>query len=105
MSGAILQPYPLKPVSFATTYGTRPDATKAGQGPSACPLTFAFTAQNQGFSVSLQTTFPFGLSNIQTLFIDNSASPERTTISFPMSGETIAAEAFTRGFYPVATNT
>jgi hypothetical protein len=53
--------------------------------------------------VELQGIFPLGLNNIQTLFIDNSASPTVTFVNFPVGGETIAAEPFTRGFYPVTT--
>lgn len=96
--------YQGQPVSFSSTYGTRPNPSQAGSGPAGCPLTFMFGAGNDGYAVSLQTTFPFGLTNIQTVYIDNSASPARTVITFPLSSETIAAEPFTRGFYPCATN-
>ncbi len=96
--------YPLAIISFASTYGTRPDASKQGMGPGVVPLTFNFTPTDQAFDVSMQGTFPLGLPNIQTVYIDNSASATRSTIIFPISGETIVAEPFTRGFYPAVTN-
>lgn len=97
--------YPNAIVSYPSSYGTRPDASKSGQGPSQTQLSFMFPiGVDQTFAVSMQNTFPFGLSNIQTVFVDNSANGSPVTISFP-SGEVISAAPFTRGWYPATTNT
>lgn len=105
MSGTVnLLTYPGKPISFASTYGTRPDPTKNGKGPAACPLTLPFSPSAQGYAISLQQAFPFGVDNIQTIYIDNGQSPFRTTVTFPGASETVIAEPFTRGWYPVSTS-
>lgn len=99
--GTAAYPTPIQP--FPVSYGIRPAA--AGSQPSVAPMSFPFGLGVGTYVVSMQSNFTmqnFGM--VQTLFIDNSQSAAVTTVTFPMGGETITADPFTRGFYPCISN-
>lgn len=77
---------------------------KPAELPVAIPLVLTFSQVINQIDVSLQASANCQISNISTIYVDNTKSPSRTTITFPVGGESVVVEAFSSGFYAVLTN-
>lgn len=87
-------------IGFPISYGLKP----ANEGPKACPVSLTFDTVNNNFDINLNGISPIPLQTVLSVYIDNGNSPSRTVLSFPITGQSIIAEPFSRGFYPVTGN-